>query len=332
VLATEDGRITARAAGPRRRGALGRRERMREQVRRLDDAEALAGLARSVTVTPGVVAGGDTTSPAVQALAELETLVTEDPTDANAQLALARGALAAGQLEQAQQAARAAQRARLGLPEALRVMVEATFAQRGTLESVDALLDDLAQVDPAQAAGVAVTLARKSGGDPSRFLRRCRDLVPLDPGVRRLLGLERLERIGRRVWSAVGPDELLDARRAVAEARVELILSLVREDVPEARSAALVALVLEKRITAVFYARRQTRPDHERAALVGGLLSGLAAPTGPTPPGDDGLLLERARALGTLGDQDDAAPLCDELRKLRPAWEDALQGIAALRP
>jgi tetratricopeptide (TPR) repeat protein len=310
VVATEDERLIALPVGAQRRARPGRRERVREQVRRLD----LGG----VHVR--------------QALAELQTVVREDPKDAAAQVALARAHLALGEHPQALEAARAAGDAGQRLPEALRIQAEATFALRRSLQEADPFLDQLAAVDPPLAARVAVDLAAQGGADASRFLRKVRDLAPLDGGVRRLLGLERLRSIGKRLWSGTSPEELADVRRVAAEARAELLLSLTREDDDETRAAAVVALVLERRATAVFATRRPTRADAERLALLATLLSGVVA---VDPARGEQRLLQLARTLASVPDDGDIealGPTIGELSALRPQWEGALQGIGSLRP
>ncbi|MCO5172499.1 MAG: protein kinase [Planctomycetes bacterium] len=311
VAATEDERLLALPVGPQRRPRLGRRERVREQGRRLD-------------------LGGPHLRPA---LAELQALVREDPADVSAQSALARAHLALGEHPQALEAARAALRLRKGLPDALRVQAEATFALgRPVQEEVEPLLHQLALVDAPQAARVATELAAQGGVDVSRFLRRVRDLAPLEPEVRRLLGLERLRSIGKRVWNALPPDELFEARRVAAEARAELLVALTRHDDPETRAAAIVALLLERRATAVFATRRPSRPDAERLALLNTLLGGLV-PADPTRAAHRPLELARSLAMTPDdGDIDALAPVIAELVGLRPQWEGALQGIGSLRP
>ncbi|MBX3471320.1 MAG: protein kinase [Planctomycetes bacterium] len=311
VAATEDERLLALPVGPQRRPRLGRRERVREQARRID-------------------LGGAHVRPA---LGDLQALVREDPADASALAALARAHLALGEHAPALEAARAASRVRQRLPEALRAQAEATFALgRPMQEEVEPLLHQLALVDPPQAARVAADLAAQGGVDASRFLRRVRELAPHDPSVRRLLGLERLRSIGKRVWNATSPDELADVRRVAAEARAELLLSLTRHDDPETRAAAIVALLLERRATAVFATRRPSRADAERLALLNTLLGGLV-PADLTRAAHRPLELARSLALTPDdGDIDALSPVIAELVGLRPQWEGALQGIGSLRP
>ncbi len=323
VVATQDEQLVALPAGVHLRPQWGRRERVSAQARRLESGPDFARLA----------------------LDELKRLVREDAADAAAQLALARAHALLGEPEAALAAAKAALAVRPRIPEALRLQAESASALKRPFAEVEAPLEELARVDPGEAARVASALA---GGTPElgRFLRRLREEHPWDPIVRRVIGFERLRSIPRRpVWSNAAPEDLRELRRIAGEARVDLLVSLTRQDDVETRASALAALVVERRVTAVAAAKLQGAAmgsERDRLGVLQGVVAGLAAAqaVGGGPRVDQaGRVLELVQLVALSPDEAtdiekvravDRA--LDELRVLRPEWDGAISVLRGLRP
>ncbi|RMG10060.1 MAG: hypothetical protein D6731_18150 [Planctomycetota bacterium] len=311
VAATDDDHVLELRCPPLRRPFAGERQRLREQIRR-------------------IALGGPFLEQAVKALPSLAH--PSSPFAARAGLALAEAQMARGD---PRAAARAVERVLEVAPRhlgALELRVRASFAQdpRFTPEIRDELVE-LARVDAARAAEVAVDLSLRAGSDAEDvrgFLNLATYLAPHhDPRAHRELGLfrmsqdlaPRLEAItrGARGWKTPKPKEVLEVLESIQGVRSDLTSALAKSEDARARAAALLVTVLEFRLAARFVPEGKARERalaRLRSQLIG-LQSTASLRAGSSPP-----FLRSTRRL---------AQGCARDAELSPAQARAL--VAALR-